>query len=557
MKTMKIISQFLYFLLLSFNYNVQAQTTYDVLWDKTYGGTSYEGPGISGLNFSNVIIRRQDNEIYLMGKSISDSSGNKIQNRCQSQLAQPWLIKMDTAGNIIWQRQVCTGLFSDFIITSKGHLLLALSSWANIGYDKSENSRNNSDDYWVLMLDTAGNKIWDKTIGSYGSDAWPKLVELTTGEFVICGISEDTLGGGAEKTVANWGGSDYWAVKIDTLGNKIWDKVFGGIGDENFNTVNSIPTLAATTDGGFILAGNTWSPASGNISGAFMGHLDIWVMKADSAGNIVWEKRMGGSDYDDMIDIAPTSDGGSIFCALTVSPPSSTISGPPISPHLAPDQWVVKLDSLGNKQWDKRYGSKSGLRVAQIQQTTDGNFWVCGSTQSDSGLDVGHPSLGSWDYWVLNIDQVGNKIADWRLGGSKIEKSASFIFLPDSSIIVAGCGETGSSSPLRSDTGYGLSDFWLIKFRYGYWPVGFTDPALVESELLLYPNPTSNLFTLSSNQYLINSIELYNVLGEKVLEQHNLKTREVKLDVTALPPGIYFVKVFTEKGMVTKKLVKE
>lgn len=537
-----------------------SQTTYDKIWDKTYGGSSFEGPNISTLNFSNVIIRNYNNEIYVMGQSRSDSSGNKTQNRCPSVTDVPWLIKMDTSGNIIWQRQVCIGYFSDFIITSKGELMLAFYSGSNIGYDKSDNSRNGSTDYWIVMLDTAGNKIWDKTIGSNGNEQSPKLVELTTGEFVVCGFSADTLGGGAEKTVPNWGDEDFWVVKIDSLGNKIWDKVYGGIGEE-LRDKSYYPGLTATSDGGFILAGNTWSPASGNITGAFMGHEDIWVMKANNTGNLVWEKRMGGSDYDDVIDITSTSDGGSIFCGLTVSPPSSTISGPPISPHLVPDQWVVKLDSLGNKQWDKRYGSKSGLRVAQIQQTTDNNYWICGSTASDSGLDVGQPSLGLWDYWVLNIDQVGNKIADWRLGGTKIEKSSSFIFLPDSSIIVAGCGESGSSSIIRSDTGQGFSDYWLIKFRYGYWPVGFTDTPSQETPVSLYPNPATRGFTVYSPQFTVKQVDVFNVLGEKVSSKNSINNKEVKLDVLSLPPGMYFVKIFTESttggGVVTKKLLKE
>jgi hypothetical protein len=97
----------------------------------------------------------------------------------------------------------------------------------------------------------------------------------------------------------------------------------------------------------------------------------------------------------------------------------------------------------------------------------------------------------------------------------------------------------------------------LIKIKYIPGPVGVNKTVAQEIEGSLYPNPSSGEFTLSSSQHIVSSVALYNVLGEKVMDKNAIRSNEVKLDVSQLPSGIYFVKIFTEKGVLTKKLMKE
>jgi hypothetical protein len=275
----------------------------------------------------------------------------------------------------------------------------------------------------------------------------------------------------------------------------------------------------------------------------------------DSAGTILWQKRYGGNRLDWPKDIVKT-DYGFIICGSTSSDQNADISQPRKASS-GGDFWVLHLDTAGNKIWDKRYGGNSNNVATCIRPALGGGYWVSGETDSDDTIDVSEPAYGRTDYWIIRIDDWGNKIWDKRFGSAEKEYNTTFIELMDSSIIICGEARSGGSSAIRTDTGKGDYDYWAIRFKYGAVPVSVSEMNMLETSISLYPNPASWLFTISSNQYTINSIELYNVLGEKVQEKDNLNTREIKLDVTALPLGIYFVKVFTEKGVVTKKLLTQ
>ena len=156
--------------------------------------------------------------------------------------------------------------------------------------------------------------------------------------------------------------SDYWA------------KTYGG---EEGDQANSIQQ---TSDGGYIMAGRTWSFGAGIH--------DYWVLKLDANGDVTWQKTYGGEDWDQANSIQQTSDGGYIVAGCTRSFGAG---------HY--DYWVLKLDANGGVTWQKTYGGENEDRAYSIQQTSDGGYIVAGYKLSGAF---------STDYWVLKLDANGS-----------------------------------------------------------------------------------------------------------------------------------------------------
>ena len=126
-----------------------------------------------------------------------------------------------------------------------GFLLIGGSNSENNG-DKTEASRG-SLDVWIIKLDGHGNKIWDKRYGGYDSDAADWAVQCTDQSYIIAASSYSNISG--EKSENRRGGDDFWILKTDEVGNKTWDKTFGG-------ALGDLPLLIKPSkDGGYLTAG--------------------------------------------------------------------------------------------------------------------------------------------------------------------------------------------------------------------------------------------------------------------------------------------------------------
>jgi hypothetical protein len=359
------------------------------IWDKTFGGNDHD--------FLTSLQQTADGGYIVGGASFSGISGDKTQTSKGSY--DYWVVKLDASGNKTWDKTY-GGSSYDYLNslqqTSDGGYILGGHSESDMGGDKSQgnNSAPGYSDYWILKLDASGNKIWDKSYGGGFDDLLNSLQQTSDGGFILGGSSDSGISG--DKTQTCKGVDDYWVVKVDSSGNKIWDKTFGG------NSYDDLNSLQQTTDGGYILGGFSSSGIGGDKTQASQGQgsADFWVLKLDANGNKTWDKTIGGSNADALHSLQQTSDGGYILGGES----SSGISGDKSQALVGlTDYWVVKIDASGNKTWDKTLGGSGDDLLYSLHQTSNGDYIMGGMSNSGISGDKSQASKGSYDFWAIKL----------------------------------------------------------------------------------------------------------------------------------------------------------
>ncbi len=313
----------------------------NVSWEKTYGG--------SNADLVQSIQQTTDGCYVMAGRTYSFGSGN----------GDVWVLKLGSSGSVIWQKTYGGNSedISYFIQqTTDGGYIVA-------GITRSYGAGNW--DYLILKLDEYGDVSWQKTYGKNGSDVARMIRQTTDGGYIVAGYTRSS---GA-------GSYDYWLLKLDSTGNTAWQKTYGGNSDDYSYSIRQ------TTDGGYIVAGETRSFGAGNS--------DFWVLKLDSNGNVTWQKTYGGSSEDFTYSIWQTIDGDYVAGGFTQSFGAGSY-----------DYWVLKLDDNGNIVWQKTYGLSNNEGVLSIQQTADKGYIVAGPMRISSASDA--------DFGVLKIDGSGD-----------------------------------------------------------------------------------------------------------------------------------------------------
>lgn len=300
--------------------------------------------------------------------------------------------------------------------TSDGGTIVAGTTKSTDG-DVSSNQGNR--DIFVVKMDASGNKQWSKTFGGTNYDYAIGIVATTDGGYALCGLTYSSDG----DISSNRGSSDILVIKIDASGNKQWLKTFGGTSSE------IAYSILTTTDGGYVLAGETRSK-DGDIS-SNQGNYDLLAMKLDASGNKVWTTTFGGTEDDIGCSITATANGGFAIAGYT-----NSTDGDISSNQGDNDILVVKLDASGNKQWVKTFGGSSDDIGTSIITTADGGYALAGEAESTDG-DISN-NHGSQDLLVIKLDAAGSKQWAKTFGGSGYDASPSIIGTVDGGFVLAG-----------------------------------------------------------------------------------------------------------------------
>ena len=309
--------------------------------------------------------------------------------------------------------------------------------------------------YFILLLSLSLHTIgkaqtpppeqWALHYGGSNVDI-PFAIKFTgDGGTVVAGYTDSKDG-----DVAAWPNREYWdlwVLKLDRCGAIQWEKSLGGTGYESARDIEQ------TADGGYIVLGETNS-TDGDVPAGFGGTKDIWLLKLGAAGNVEWQKRIGGTGLDIGNQIKITSDGGYLIAA-TSSSNDGDIRGNH-STGTYTDGVLIKVNAGGAVQWSKCYGGTKNEELLDIE-IINGNTFVAGYANSTDG-DI-PPSQKNYDTWLLALDASGNKIFSKVYGGSQNDVAYSMTKGADGSLTLAGytTSTDGDVSGAK-----GSQDYWII-----------------------------------------------------------------------------------------------
>jgi hypothetical protein len=356
-----------------------------VSWDKAFGGT--------GDDFAGQAIQTVDGGYIIAGGTKSKGAGGW----------DAWVLRLDGQGKLLWDRTFGgaddDGAYSVLQTADGGHIVA--------GYTKSKGA--GGWDAWVLRLDGQGKLLWDRTFGGADDDGAYSILQTADGGYIVAGYTKSKGAGG-------W---DAWVLRLDGQGKLLWDKAFGGVGDETAYSINQ------TADLGLVIAGVTSSKGAGSW--------DAWVLCLDAQWQPLWDKTFGGSGHDEAFSVQQTPDGGYIVVG-SVEKANNW------------DAWVLRLDGEGEKLWDKTFGGKEFDEAWWVQQTSDGGHIVAGVTLSKGA--------GLSDAWLFRLDDGGELLWDRSFGGIGHDQAENVMQTDDGGYIVAGSTRSRGTGDL---------DAWVLK----------------------------------------------------------------------------------------------
>jgi uncharacterized delta-60 repeat protein len=354
-------------------------------WIRTYGG--------GGEEEGHDVIITNDGGFLLAAHT--ESFGAQGDNM--------WIVKLDEGGQVEWEKTQgadYTDVASRALQESDGSYLIA---------GRGDPADTGWSDLWLMKLDASGSLLWQNTYGTTGSEYAPQLIQASDSGLLMAFSNSFS------------GSNDFTLIKTDALGNLLWQKYYTGLSSDWIND------LIETSDNGFLLTGNTYSYGAGST--------DLWIIKADSAGTIQWQKTLGESNWDYGYGVIQTSDGNYAISGAVYGLGAGWT-----------DAWLIKLDTSGNVLWQKTYGDTNYDYAHDLTEASNGDLLVCGTTASFGA--------GGYDAWVFRLTSTGTLIWGKTYGGSLRDQANEIKELGNGQIVVTGYTES---------FGVGDRDVWVLK----------------------------------------------------------------------------------------------
>ena len=434
---------------LAFTYTISAQ---DVLWDRSYGGLNAERLA--------DVIPTDDFGFILAGSSISGKNGNKQDKSFGG--FDYWIWKMNESGSLDWQKSLGgdkSDMLSKVIATRDGGFLLAGTSSSKKDGLTKKGDNFGLEDYWVLKLNADGSEQWQTTLGGYANDELKTAIQLADGSFLIVGNSSSGKSGTKEEN--NFGNKDIWMVKINSSGKQEWEKDYGGIYIDEIQSVveidqelyflgysNSPENESKSTtalglgdywlfktdkdgnslwqkayggdgddhpynmillkDGNLLIGGISTTENSDTKKISNTKGTDIWLFKATTDGAIIWEETYDIGEYDMIANLAENKDGSILIGGYA----KSEKVGLKASDKKGVNDYVaIKIDAEGKKKWQKEIGSNGDDILTKLTKTRDGGYLLAGTSKGSISRER-NTAKGQDDFWVVKLLDEENEKED-------------------------------------------------------------------------------------------------------------------------------------------------
>jgi len=501
-------------------------------WQKCYGGAGNEG--------TTTDFHQTKDGGWIIATESDSNSGDVSGNHGYNDY---WVVKLNSMGMMEWEKSYGGSQneeISSIQQTTDGGYFVTGTTDSHDGDVTGYHGGYPLPDIWVVKIDSIGNIQWERCLGGSEADDDGGTIQTADGGFIIAGSTDSRNGDvvGHHNLGGLYLDGDAWLVKLDNKGNIQWQKCYGGSGDDGFSYIKK------TMDGGYIFAGGTDSEDGDLLNDITYGGNDIWVVKTDSMGNIAWQKKYGGSQIEWPGYIIETLERGYIFIGITFSN-DGEVSGN----HGMMDSWVVKLDSIGNIEWQKCYGGSQTDAFNLIQELSDGYFISGVSLSVDGDLSQIYKNGHTW---VLKIDKTGNIAWQQCYGG--ISGYGNAIQIIDGSYMMM--GYAGDSKDVDSSCNHGLEDVWIVKLSKESIPI---KAIWTNQQLNIYPNPAHG--TVGVETQNIEQIRIMDVEGRIYINQHinnDSIGQYTYFNIQYMARGIYIIQAVMNDGSIKAgKLIVE
>jgi hypothetical protein len=358
-------------------------------WWRTYGGTGNDG--------GNAVQQTTDGGYIVAGDYYINAANIDV-----------YLVKTNAQGDTLWTRTY-GGPSVDF-----GNSVQQTADGGYIITGKTYSYGAGEHDVYLIKTNAQGDTLWTRTYGGLGDDDGNSVQQTADSGYIITG---QTWSFGA-------GNGDVYLIKTNAEGDTLWTRAYGGTREDYGHSVQQ------TTDGGYVVAGFTWSFGSG--------YNDVYLIKTNAQGDTLWTRTYGGTDIDAGSAVQQTTDSGYVVAGITCS------FGVGTPDH--PDVYLIKTDAQGDTLWTKVYDGSDDDEGNSVQQTAGGGYIIAGYTNSSGA--------GSHDVYLIRTNAQGDTLWTRTFGGTNSDGGAAVEQATDSGYIVAG---------YTASFGAGNSDVYLIK----------------------------------------------------------------------------------------------
>ncbi len=438
-----------------------------ISWQHAYGGTQDE-------EFRTVELLNDG--AFAAASYTRSTDGDVTSNHGGSDY---WIVKADSNGSIVSQKTF-GGTLDDFarsLVTTDDGGFIVGGQASSVNGDVTGN--HGDFDCWILKLSASLDITWKKTFGGSGFENVYRTIPTSDGNYLTAGFTESTDG----DVTGNHGGQDYFIVKCDANGNKIWAREYGGSSDEQAADV------VETNDHCYLVVGFA-SSGDGDVND-HKGSRDFWAVKLTPGGDIIWKKSYGGTGDDAARWVEQTPDHGYVITGYVGSNDGDVTGN-----FGKFDYWLLKIDSAGNIQWQKTFGGAADDYAYYVQRSKDGGYLLAGLVKSKAGEVTNQH--GQSDAWIVKCDSLGNLQWQKTFGGSQFDEGRVVKEMDNGNLLIAGF--TGSNNGDVSNQHGGL-DAWVIK-------ACFQKTFFKDLDLDGYGNPNDSLVGCNSvTGYVLNKFD--------------------------------------------------
>jgi len=459
----------------------------DTLWTRTYGRFLNDYGRSVDIAF--------DGDYIVAGETYSPgTNGYDI-----------YIIRIDPYGDTLWSRTY-GGINSEY-----GNCVIQTSDsgFAVVGETRSFGA--GSYDIYFLKTDSDGDTLWAKTYGGGDYEEGHSIFQTSDNGYIIAGTTR-SFGNGSD---------DVYLVKTDSIGDTIWTRTYGGTDIDRGNSV------CQSSDGGFIVAGRTSSFGAGES--------DIYILKTDADGYLLWDGTFGESRGDVGYSVQQTLDNGYVIAGYVYTDVNRL------------DGILIKMNNSGDTLWTRTYGGIDLERIFCVRQTVDLGFILAGDSEAYGSVNQ--------EVYIVKTDSLGNVIWSGTYGGPGSDIAFCIKQIPDGDYIIAGA---------TTSYGAGSQDVYVIKILSEPTGIYDNDTAWNPDHFVLhpnYPNPFNAATTISFELAIPANVKLavYDLLGREIAilvnEYLEIGNYTIDFDASDIVSGVYFYRMRAGDAVETRRMV--